>query len=314
VKVVVTGGSGFIGSRLVKSLAKADHTVTSLDIRDTKSTISDVDYIKADLTDYNEVEKAIRGADAVYHLAGVVLEGVRKDPFSGSERNVEITRNIVEACKRQNVTKILFASSFYVYDGIPERHIVNEETPLAVLNMELFGATKVFGESLLREYNRRYGTHYVILRYGSAYGFGECSNVILSFLSETQAGRPVEVWGEGKRTNQYTYVDDLVEGSILALDKDDEVYNLISPWDTSVRELAECLTRLYGMEVSFKRDKKEGTSMPYMSSRKATKELGWTPTPLLEGIRRMVTEINAAHGRAVLIERPTNNANFTQVQ
>jgi len=301
--VVVTGGSGFIGSRLVRRLADLRHRVISVDVRSPKAETKGVQFVKADLTQYSDAERAVEGADVVYHLAGVVLEDVRKDPYRGSELNVDITRNVVEACKRKEIARVLFASSFYVYDGIPEKHIVNEETPLAILNMELFGATKAFGEVLLREYRRRFGLHYVILRYGSAYGFGECSNVILTFLNDGLSGRPIEVWGPGKRRNQYTYVDDLVEGSVLALDREDEVYNLVSPWDTGVGELAELLVKLYDFRVDYRLDKKEGVSMPYMSSRKAEKELGWKPTPLLEGIRKMAVEMNASLEKPILVER-----------
>jgi UDP-glucose 4-epimerase len=301
--IAVTGGSGFIGSRLVKRLAASGHLVRSTDIREPNFSAENVRFSTADLTQYADAERAVEGADAVYHIAGVVLEAVRKDPFKGSQLNVEMTRNVAEACRKKNVAKMVFASSFYVYDGIAEKHIVNEETPLAILNMELFGATKSFGESLLREYSRRFGLHYVILRYGSAYGFGECTNVILTFIEDGLAGRPLEVWGPGKRSNQYTYVDDLVEGSVLALERSDEVYNLISPWDTSVGELANMLAKLYGFKTNFRLDKKEGVSMPYMSSRKAEKDLGWRPTPILDGIRKMAAEINATHDKPVLVER-----------
>jgi len=289
-KIGVTGGAGFIGSRLVRRLVEKGYNVISIDINDPPGFIRKCKHIQGDLLDYSSTKEALRGLDLIYHLAGCVLESVRKDPFLGSAVNVDITRNVLEACRVNRVRKVLFASSFYVYDGINDRMIVNEETPLNTLDMELFAATKAFGESLLKEYHRKYGLNYVILRYGSAYGLGNCSNVVKTFLEAGWNGQPIEVWGEGKRRNQYTYVEDLAEGSILAMDRVNEVHNLISPEEMTIGELAELLRRKFGFEVIYNLQRREGASMPFMSSRKAMKELGWKPISLEEGIENMVKE------------------------
>jgi len=290
-KIGVTGGSGFIGSRLVKKLVERGHDVTSIDINGPAELAKNYTYVQCDLLDYSSAKSALHGSDVVYHIAGCVLDAVRKNPFTGSAVNVDITRNVIEACYANKIGKVLFASSFYVYDGISDKMVVNEETPLASLNMELFGATKAFGESLLKEYRRKYGLNYVILRYGSAYGLGNCSNVVKTFLEAGWNKQPLEVWGQGKRRNQYTYVDDLAEGSALAIDKIDEVYNLISPEETSIRELAELLKAKCGFEVVYYTERAEGASMPYMSSRKAIKELVWKPISLEEGLERTVLRL-----------------------
>jgi nucleoside-diphosphate-sugar epimerase len=274
----------------VRRLVERGYDVTSIDINGPPELAKNYTFAQCDLLDYSGVKSALHGFDVVYHLAGCVLEPVRKDPYMGSATNVDITRNVIEACRVNKIEKVLFASSFYVYDGISDRMIVNEETPLNTLDMELFAATKAFGESLLKEYHRKYGLNYVILRYGSAYGLGNCTNVVKTFLEAVWNKQPIEVWGQGKRRNQYTYVDDLAEGSVLAIDRVNEVYNLISPEETSIRELAELLQKKYGFEVVFNTQRVEGASMPYMSSRKAIKELGWKPISLEEGIERMVKE------------------------
>jgi len=286
----VTGGSGFIGSRLVKKLVERSYEVTSIDVNGPSELDKNHTFVQCDLLDYSSAKSVLHGFDVLYHLAGCVLESVRKNPFTGSATNVDITRNVLEACRVNKIEKVLFASSFYVYDGISDRMIVNEETPLNTLNMELFAATKAFGESLLKEYHRKYGVNYVILRYGSAYGLGNCSNVVKTFLEAGWNKQPIEVWGQGKRRNQYTYVDDLAEGSVLALNKVNEVYNLISPEETTIRELTELLQKKYGFETVFNTKRPEGASMPYMSSRKAIKELYWKPISLEEGIESMVKE------------------------
>ncbi len=292
-KVAVTGGSGFIGQRLVQRLVQEGHDVVSVDIRQPNTTTG-FKFVKADLTNIGEAQLALRECETVYHLAGVVLEYVREDPFVGSAVNINLTRNLVEASKALHLKKVLFASSFYVYDGISPELIVNEESPLNTLRMELFGVTKVFGETLLKEYNRKYGLNYVILRFGSAYGIGNSTNVIKTFLEAALQGRPLEIWGEGKRRNQYTYVDDIVEGCMHALDSANETFNVISPEDTSVSEVANQIASEYTCEVIYRRDRSEGSSMPYMSSRKIAKELHWKPISLREGINKMIKQMSQA--------------------
>jgi len=283
-KIGVTGGSGFIGSRLVDELTRSNHDVLSIDlVPPTRK--EGFEFVQADLTSYEKTERLLDGLDVIYHVAGTVLEQVRADPFRASEVNINITRNIAEAARKKDVDKIIFASSFYVYDGIDPEAIVNEATPLNTLKMELFGGTKVFGETLLKEYSKRYGIKYLILRYGSAYGSGgQGSNVIKAFLDSTFGGKTIDVWGPGNRRNQYTYVDDLAKGSVLSLPKDNEIYNLISPEETSVKHLTEIISRKIPVKVNFALEKKEGSSMPYMSSRKAISDLSWEPISVDHGV------------------------------
>jgi len=283
-KIGVTGGSGFIGSRLVTELTRSNHDVLSIDLVPPMRT-EGFRFVKADLTSYEKTEPLLGGLDVIYHVAGTVLEQVRADPFRASEVNINITRNIAEVARKRDVDKVIFASSFYVYDGINPDMIVNEATPLNTMKMELFGGTKVFGETLLKEYSKRYGMKYLILRFGSAYGpGGQGSNVIKAFLDSAAEGRTIDVWGPGNRRNQYTYVDDLAKGSVLSLPKENEIYNLISPEETSVKQLTEIISHKLPVKVSFALEKKEGSSMPYMSSRKAIRDLSWEPISVDHGI------------------------------
>src|SRR2546430_4700126 len=254
-KIGVTGGSVFIGSRLVDALTRNNHDVLSIDLVP-PARKEGFGFVQADLTSYEKTERVIEGLDVIYHVAGTVLEQVRADPFRASEININITRNIAEAARKKDVDKIIFASSFYVYDGIDPEAIVNEATPLNTIKMEMFGGTKVFGETLLKEYSKRYGIIYLILRYGSAYGpGGQGSNVIKAFLDSATGGRTIDVWGPGNRRNQYTYVDDLAKGSLLSFSKENEIFNLISPERSSVRQLTEIISRKIPVKVNFALDK-----------------------------------------------------------
>jgi UDP-glucose 4-epimerase len=290
-KVAVTGGSGFIGSRLVRRLVKEGYDVVNIDIVDFPSKDFKVETRITDITNLEEVKNSLKDVDLVYHLAGPVLETVRKDPYKSTMLSTMGTLNILEACKQNKIQKIIAASTFYVYDGLSSKMIVNEETQLDILKMELFGALKLKAESLIREYTKKYGIEHVILRFGSAFGSGRCTNVILTFLDLAKKGEPIEIWGYGNRKNQYTYVEDIADGCFRALKKSNETYNLINPVQTSTGDLARMLQKKYSFKIFFNTIQKEGVDMPYMSSKKAMEDLGWKPTALEESIDITVKEM-----------------------
>ncbi len=289
-KIVVTGGAGFIGSRLVRKLSQLGHEVTAWDLRPLGSEEMASSVI-VDVRNLSEVEKELAEVEAVYHLAGPVVESSRKNPYESCMLQHSGTLAVLEACHRRNVPKVLLASSFYVYDRIDEKMIVNEETPLDLFQMELLGVAKLAAERVVKDFAAKYGMEYVIFRFGSAYGYGDCSNVVKTFLEMGFRGETIEIWGKGLRRNQYTYVDDIIDGCVLALTEKNETYNLISPEETSTSKLAQMIRESYGFDIVFNEVAKEGPSMSYMSSMKAIKRLGWKPMGLADGITKMVAEM-----------------------
>jgi UDP-glucose 4-epimerase len=289
-RIAVTGGSGFIGSRLVQMLLQEGYYVVVVDLNPPQSNQA-VEVRIADVEDLQDTKAALRGIDVVYHLAGPVVDAMRRNPYRGYRLQLNGTLNVLEACRQNGVRKVILASSFYVYDGLDPDMVVNEQTPLDIRRMEAFGAAKLMSEAMTMEYSAKYGIQYVILRYGSAYGWGNCTNVVKTFLETALRGEPIEVWGQGRRRNQYTYVDDLAAGSLLSLHSVNEVYNLISPEETTTGELAALLKRRLGADVVYNTIQKEGPSMPYMSSRKAMQQLGWKPITLEEGVERMLQQV-----------------------
>jgi UDP-glucose 4-epimerase len=290
VKIAITGGAGFIGTQLSKRLADRANDVTVVDIASPSQTENFAAKI-VNITNLEETKKALAGNQVVYHLAGGVLENVRKSPYLGTELNVTGTLNVLEACRISDVRKIIFASTFYVYDGIDPTALVDENTSLNGNGMELFGASKLLGENLVRTYSQKYGIHFVVLRFGSAYGAGNCTNIIKTFLESGIQGKPAVVWGRGHRWNQYTYVGDIADGCVLSLQEKNEIFNLISPEQTSIGELADFVKETLNLEVAFDLSKKEGSSMPYMSSEKARIRLKWKPLSAKEGIQKTIAEM-----------------------
>lgn len=285
-RVLVTGGSGFLGRSLVDELRSAGYETL---VADLKSEVDGASHV--DVLDLDQLVMVARGVDVVYHLAGPVLDATRRDPFATSRLQFTGTLNVLEACRAASVPKLMLASSFYVYDGLPAQAIVNENSTLDPSKMELFGAIKLAAEQLVQAYSRKFGIKFVILRYGSAYGFGEGSNLVQTFFQFGLAGRDLEVWGPGKRMNQYTYYEDIAKGSVLALSMENEILNLISPEETSTSELAFLMRDKFGFAVKLLTDKPEGADFAYMSARKAIRRLGWSPVSLENGLAQLSAKI-----------------------
>src|SRR5712691_7131484 len=148
-KIIVTGGAGFIGIKLVRKLSELGHEVMCWDFR-TPSHEGNGRSEILDIRNLIQMENGLAGVDAIYHLAGPVLESSRRNPYESCMLQHSGTLAVLEAARKHNVQKILLASSFYVYDGIDEKMIVNEETPLDIFAMELFGLEKLMAERLVK--------------------------------------------------------------------------------------------------------------------------------------------------------------------
>ena len=280
----VTGGSGFIGSELCLKLLEKGHNVFIYDISEPVEILlhKNLTFYNINLLDKVAVNEAFKNVDAVYHLAGVVLGGMKKDPQLGIELNVMGTMNVLESCKLNNVDKIMVASTFYIYDCIKELDIVDENTVLNIMESSFFGASKIMDELMTRRFCEQNHIKYNILRFGSVYGAGRASNSVKKFISNTINGVKTEIWGKGNRKNQFTNVKDIADGCILPLEKNiwGNVLNLVSPELTSTKELANIIENKFGGEFIFDESKKEGTSFVKISSDHTTKILGWNPKPI----------------------------------
>jgi len=294
-KIAVVGGSGFIGKQLVRSLCHEGHEVKILDIRaDERDVPSGATISQCDIGNYDEARNAIRGSEAVFHLVGTVLNAARKNPHLAVELDCIGLANVLEACVKEKVSKVMYASSFYVYDGLSADIAVSEKDQPGILSAEMFGAVKMMGEKLVYEYSRIHKLEYVVLRFGPAYGPDpRCTSVIYDFLKAGLQGLPLVVWGSGSRKNQYTYVNDIATASTSALRYSNEVFNIISPQQLSLRDTAEALSRDHGFKAQYDLSKPEGPSLPYISASKAIKELAWKPTTLSEGVDETIKAIQS---------------------
>ncbi|MEM4255206.1 MAG: NAD-dependent epimerase/dehydratase family protein [Candidatus Norongarragalinales archaeon] len=256
-KVVVTGGAGFIGSHLSEALAKQGNDVWVLDDLSVGGQNLDVlrasgaEFVKGDVRNLSLVEKVFEGADAVFHLAAMnrAMRSI-KDPLEANEVNVTGTLNVLEACRKNGVKRMIFASSSSVYGGGSEKN--REEQALHPLHP--YGVGKLAGEEYCRVYNSLYGVETVSLRYVSVYGPRQRSDipyaaVIPKFVGAVLSGKPLQVFGSGKQKRQFTFVKDTVEGTIAAWKSKKaagEIFNIAYAKESSVLEIARALEKITG--------------------------------------------------------------------
>ena len=297
--VAVIGANGFIGSSLMDQMdMKEEMTAIPFDLRPPDD--EDRAWNMLDILNYDAVERALNGADAVVHLAGSVLGLAKKDPRSLVELEMIGTSNVLEVAAKKGLSKVILASSFYVYDYLPPEDEVDEETAIPMQHSDLFSAGKLMVEAMARHWGKIHDLNWVAIRIGSAYGPGKrCSNVVRPMLESALVGKKWLVWGTGSRKNQYTFVRDIADGMILALEHDvSGIFNLISPESVQIKDMVEIMSERFGLYCDFDTNKPEPRSSPYMSCKKAELTLGWEPTVLERGLAITFEEMKETESEA----------------
>jgi len=290
VRCIVTGAAGFIGSLLADALAARGDDVVGID--------SFTDYYDHHLKEQNAEGLNVRrldlavdeldfaGFDGVFHLAG--QPGVRSfgDVFPlYVERNVLASQRVFEAAARDGV-RVVFASSSSVY-GEAERYPTPEDTPPAPISP--YGITKLTCEHLARAYGRSFGLDAVVLRYFNAFGPRQRPDMAFSKVVRALAtGEPFDLFGDGEQSRGWTYVDDVVDATILAMEGGTGTYNVGGGVEASLREAIGILEGLAGRAVEIR----EHPAVPGDQRRtnadttRIRSELGWAPKVSLEdGLR-----------------------------
>ena len=288
-KISFIGGLGFIGKRAVRNLIKNNHEVTVLDIRKPETQKNDFKFIHQDVRDFNSLVDNLKKEkpEAVYDLAGTTLNEEGLNPRYSVGLDVWGLSNVFEACTQLNINKVLYASSFYVYQGISTSETVDETRRLSPFLAGLLGSSKIAGERVVQSYTQDNDISYVVFRFGSAYGFdSRCTSVPYFLFKEGLETGKITIWGKGDRMNQYTFVEDIAAGVARSVELENEVINLIGPERTSMKQLAEIFQKEFNFEPIFLTDKKEGPSFPSMSSDKAKKLIDWKTTSVADGLRK----------------------------
>lgn len=267
--ILVIGGAGFIGSHVVEELLSKD--VGEVVIYDNfargtqdnlASSLADprcrVFTDGGDIRDIDILDRAVADADGVVHLAAMWLLHCREYPRAAFDVNMQGTFNVLEACARHGVERLVYSSSASVY-GDAEQVPMTEEHPFN--NRNFYGATKIAGEAMCRAYFDRYGLSYTGLRYMNVYGprqdqTAAYTGVIPIMLNKIEAHEPPVVNGDGSQAYDFVTVRDVARANVLALcsDVDDRFYNVGTGVQTSISQLCDLILELTGsdLEVTYR--------------------------------------------------------------
>lgn len=305
-KVLVIGGAGFIGSHVVDELVKED--VEEIVIYDNftrgshenlKDSLKDprvkIFHLGGDILYTDILNEAVKGKDYVFHLAALWLLHCHEYPRSAFHANIEGTFNVLEACAKHNVKKLIYSSSASVYGDAVEIPM-KEEHPYN--NKTFYGATKIAGEHMCRAFYHRYGLNYAGLRYMNVYGprqdyRGAYIAVIMKMLDRLDNGLAPVVYGDGTQSYDFIYVSDAARANICAMKSQvsDSFFNVGTGIQKSVKELTELILDITGSSLKIKYSP-SGTT--FVTNRigdplKAEKEIGFKyKIELKEGLVKLI--------------------------
>ncbi|MGC9182315.1 NAD-dependent epimerase/dehydratase family protein [Thermogladius sp.] len=298
-RILVTGGAGFIGSHLVRALVSSSFQVRIFDnlsrgsLDNIRDVLASIEFVEGDVRDYGAVEDVVRGVDAVVHLAALtdVAEST-VEPNLYFDVNVRGTYNVAKASR--SVSVLVFASSSAVYGEpvklpIPEDHPLQPKSPYA--------ATKVAGEALVLSFSELYGYRPVVLRLFNVYGPRQSKSytgVITEFIKRVSRGEPPVIYGDGRQTRDFVHVADVVEAVVTSIKSSRArgVYNIGSGRAVSVNELAKTIMELMGrldLKPIYKPPRPGDVRHSVANISRAFTELRFNPRiHLLEGLRGLI--------------------------
>jgi len=289
----VIGGSGFIGSHVVDKLIDAGHEVTVFDIM--KPHRSDVRHTYIDITDLSKTTVALTGNyDVIYLLAAMAdVNDIYKNPVEAGEVNIMAVANVLEAARRNEIERVILASTVWVYEMAQEAN-VTEDTSLSPDRVNhVYTASKLGAELYCHGYHKLYNQQFTILRYGIPYGpRARGGTVIAIFVRKALNGEPLTIMGDGSQYRNFIYVEDLALGNAAALQDiaRNQTYNLEGMRPVTIKEVAETVKKLVGnVDIEYKEARPGDYEGKVVSAQKAKKELDWQPRVDLEdGIARYI--------------------------
>ena len=306
--ILVTGGAGFIGSHLCEALLQREHKVVALDSFDdfyepaVKRTnlakcdgTADFSLVEGDIRDADTVDTVLHdhGVDVIVHLAA--RAGVRpsiEQPVLYQDVNVGGTAVLLEAARLHGVRKFIFAGSSSVYGNnkkVPFAESDNVDFPISP-----YAASKKAGELLCHTFHHLYGMDITCLRFFTVYGPRQRPDLAIhKFARLIEAGRPIPVFGDGTMMRDHTFIDDIVDGVLRAIDKcaGFAIYNLGNSHPVSLADLIAAIERALGKKATIDRQPPQpgDVDRTFADVSRARKELGYVPrTALADGLHRFV--------------------------
>ena len=302
-KILVTGGAGFIGSHIVDKLVESAENPSKIIIVDNLSTgkkeniNENAKFYHADILSKETVETIfeIEKPQIVIHTAAqVMLRESLKDPITDAKINILGTINVLEACRKSGVKKIIYTSTGGarvgnpIYLPVDEKHPINPVSP--------YGISKYTAENYVQAYNQLYGPDYLIFCFGNVYGPRDdpaTKRVIPSFLEKMLNGESPIIFGDGSQTRDFIYVEELAEFIVNSIDKNpnNKLFYLANGTEISIKEIFQILKELTGFSGNphYVEEIKGEVKEIYLDTSLAKKELGWEPkVSIREGLEKTV--------------------------
>lgn len=305
-RVLITGGAGLVGSHIADLLVQEG--VSEIIILDnfTRGRLENLAWaqehghivlVEGDIRDQKLLADVMQGVDYVFHQAAIRITQCAEEPRLALEVLADGTFNVLEAAVNAKVKKVVAASSASIYGMAEEFPTTESHHPYN--NRTLYGAAKVFNEGLLRSFYDMYGLDYVALRYFNVYGprmdiYGVYTEVLIRWMDRIVAGQAPLIFGDGKQTMDFVYIEDIARANILAAKADvtDAVFNVASGTETSLNELACTLAKVMGsnLQPEYGPERKVNAVQRRLASVSQAKEqLGFeAEISLEEGLSRLV--------------------------
>lgn len=284
-RCVVLGAGGFIGTNLCRSLADRVETLRCFGRRQAfPDTVPSALWIPGDFSDSAAVAAAVDGMDVVFHLVSSTTPASSNvDKIADLQTNVISTLHLLEACRQQNVRRVVFVSSGGAIYGTAAIVPTPEDAPTDPLNS--YGIAKLAIEKYLSLYRHLYGLDYRILRVANPYGPYQTAlrnqGAIAAFMTRALSDKPIEIWGDGSTTRDYIYISDVVDALELVATHEgtNRIFNIGSGTNYSLLQIAHSIEELIGrkQDIRFSGARKLDAHDSLLSIERASAELGWRP-------------------------------------
>ena len=299
-KIIVTGGAGFIGKHLIEFLITKKNDITIFDNFSNSKEESiiylknqGVKIIKGDITKIQDINNAVKDQDIVIHLAAKIsVEESIESPSKTFQTNVEGTKNLLVACEKNNIKKIIISSSAAVYGEGKAGIKLTEKSKMYPISP--YGESKVMMENEIKVFGKNHNLNYVILRFFNIYGIGqspEYAGVITKFIKKIEMNKPLEIFGDGMQTRDFISVNDVVNSIYHSIKNGkNQIYNIASGNSITIKQLAKLIITLSKKElkINYNDAKKGDIRFSEADVSLAKKELDYLPKYTLESIKNLL--------------------------